>query len=154
MPEFEYIPAREIESAPILDKRLSPNEIDQRYITAYLRDPRAGKTAALRAAGHPNPSRARAWQIHDRLADRIDKELDRMIKQDAALGRATLVHLCQNANSEQVQCAAAVKLMEYADKAKPQKVIHETQSIDDIDREIQVLTDRIRARQNLPDTRQ
>ena len=134
--------------------RLSPNEIDQGYIHAYIRNPKAGKTAALRAAGHPNPTRARAWQIHDRLADRIDKELDRVIKQDAALGRATLVHLCKAANSEQVQCAAAVKLMEYADKAKPQRVIHEQQTIDDIDREIEVLTERIRARQNLPDTRQ
>ena len=123
--------------------RLPEKSLDDDYIREYLREPAKGKTDALRRAGHPNPTRQRAYQLHARLADKIDKALDKQIKQDAALGRATLVELCKHSTSDSVRAACAAKLMEYADKAKPQRVIHEAAKLSDIDSEIAAIQRRL-----------
>lgn len=130
--------------------RLINNAYDDDYITEYLRYPEKGKRQALERAGHPNPTRQFAWRMHDRLSDRIDKALDKLIKQDAALGRATLVSLCKSSQSDSVRAACAAKLMEYADKTKPQRIIHETANVEDIDKEIEQIQERIKAGMNVP----
>ena len=143
--------------APVLTPVVMPQrsgfqEFDDLYIAEYLRYPEKGKTAALRRSGHPNVTRARAWQIHDRLSERIDSQLNKLIKADAALGRATLVSLCKSSQSDSVRAACATKLMEYADKTKPQRILFETDSLCDIDKEIEQLQERIKAAQNIPES--
>lgn len=124
-------------------KRLSPEEIDELYIMAFLDNPAGSKINALRKAGHPKPTPQRAWQIHDRLAEQIDKRLDKLIMQDAALGRSTLVELCKSANSDAVRASSAAKLMEYAGKQKPDRLIVENRTPEAIDIEIAAVQKRI-----------
>ena len=123
--------------------RLKPEEIDERYIKAYLSQPERGKKQALISAGHPNPTRQRAWQIHERLLEQIDKRLDRLILQDAALGRSVLISLAKNSDSDAVRASSASKLMEYAGKQKPDRLIIENRSPEDIDAEIALVQQRI-----------
>jgi len=123
--------------------RLSPGEIDERYIQAYLDNPGSGKLWALNTAGHPNPTPQRAWQVHDRLSDQIDKRLDKLILSDAALGRSVLVDLAKNSDSDSVKASSASRLMEYAGKQKPDRLIVESRSTDDIDAEIAAVQKRI-----------
>ena len=132
--------------------RMENKAFDDDYIRQYLRHPEKGKLSALERANHPAPTRQKAWHLHHRLADKIDRELDKLIKQDAALGRATLVHLTKHAQSESVKAACASKLMEYADKTKPQHVIHRVDTVEDIDAEIAQIQKRIKAGMNEPDT--
>ena len=134
--------------------RVGFQEYDELYINEYLRYPEKGKLKALKRAGYPNATRQRAWQIHNRLSERIDKELDKLIKQDAALGRATLVSLCKSSQSDSVRAGCAAKLMEYADKTKMQRILYEPASLDDIDKEIEQLQQSIKAAQNIPDATQ
>lgn len=124
-------------------KRLSPEELDELYIEAWLEQPDGTKLDALRKAGHPNPSRQRAWQIHNRLSAEIDRRLDAKIQENAALGLSTLVKLTKKAKSEAVQAQCASKLMEYAGKQKPDRVIIENRSPEDIDAEIAAIQRRI-----------
>lgn len=140
----EFIPAT-------TQRKVVEKSLDESYIREYLRHPENGKLAALRKAGHPNPTRQGAYQLHARLSERIDKDLDKLIKQDAALGRATLVSLCKSSQSDSVRAACAAKLMEYADKTKPQRIIHETASVSDIDKEIEQIQQRIKQGQNIPE---
>lgn len=123
--------------------RLRPEEIDERYIKAYLEHPEKSKKDALTEAGHPSPTRQRAWQIHERLIDQIDKHLDRLILQDAALGRSVLIHLAKSSDSDAVRASSASKLMEYAGKQKPERLIVENRSPEDIDAEIALVQQRI-----------
>lgn len=123
--------------------RLKPEEIDERYINAYLEHPDRSKTFALIAAGHPNPTPQRAWQIHERLLSQIDKGLDKLILQDAALGRSVLVDLALNSDSDAVRGSSASKLMEYAGKQKPDRLIVESREPEDIDAEIAAIQRRI-----------
>ena len=139
----EYIPAAKHE-------RIKEKSFDEQYIQEYLRYPEKGKLDALRRAGHPNATRSKAWDLHNRLESQIDKALDKLIKQDAALGRSTLVHLTKNAQSESVRAACASKLMEYGDKAKPQRIVYEVDKVEDIDKEIEQIQKRIKAGMNTP----
>lgn len=123
--------------------RLKPEEIDDRYIDAFLRHPEKSKKEALTAAGHPNPTPQRAWQIHERLLSQIDKGLDKLILQDAALGRSVLVDLALNSDSDAVRGSSASKLMEYAGKQKPDRLIVESREPEDIDAEIAAIQRRI-----------
>lgn len=123
--------------------RLKPEEIDDRYIDAFLRHPEKSKKEALAAAGHPNPTPQRAWQIHERLLSQIDKGLDKLILQDAALGRSVLVDLALNSDSDAVRGSSASKLMEYAGKQKPDRLIVESREPEDIDAEIAAIQRRI-----------
>lgn len=136
-----------------VDKPLKTVEksLDQSYIYEYLKFPEKGKLSALRLAGHHAPTRQLAYQLHNRLSGQIDKELDKLIKQDAALGRATLVSLCKSSQSDSVRAACAAKLMEYADKTKPQRIIYETDNVADIDKEIAQLQERIKTGMNSPE---
>lgn len=123
--------------------RLKPEEIDERYIDAFLKHPEKSKTEALIAAGHPNPTPQRAWQIHERLLSQIDKGLDKLILQDAALGRSVLVDLALNSESDAVRGSSASKLMEYAGKQKPDRLIVESREPEDIEAEIAAIQRRI-----------
>jgi len=123
--------------------RLKPEEIDERYICAFLKHPERSKKAALIAAGHPNPTSQRAWQIHERLLNQIDKGLDKLILQDAALGRSVLVDLALNSESDAVRGSSASKLMEYAGKQKPDRLVVESRTPEDIDAEIAIIQKRI-----------
>ena len=123
--------------------RMSPEEYDELYMQSYLDNPEQSKVETLRSTGHPNPSRQRAWQIHDRLADQIDKRLDKLIMQDAALGRSVLVNLAKTSTSESVKAACASRLMEYAGKQKPDRLIIENRTPEDIDSEIAAVQKRI-----------
>lgn len=123
--------------------RLKPEEIDERYINAYLEHPERSKTFALIAAGHPNPTAQRAYQIHERLLSQIDKGLDKLILQDAALGRSVLIDLALNSDSDAVRGSSASKLMEYAGKQKPDRLVVESRTPDDIDAEIAIIQRRI-----------
>jgi len=124
-------------------RRLDPQDIDARYITAYLDNPLQSKTDTLREAGHPNPTRHLSWQIHDRLSAEIDKRLDKLIVQDAALGRSVLIELAKDSSSDSVRAASAARLMEYAGKQKPDRVVVESRAPEDIGAEIAVLQKRI-----------
>ena len=124
-------------------RRMSPATYDELYIQSYLEHPEQGKVAALRAAGHPNPTRQRAWQIHSRLEQDIDKRLDKLIMQDAALGRSVLVQLAKTASSDSVKSTCATKLMEFAGKQRPDRLIVENRTPDDIDAEIAAVQKRI-----------
>ena len=123
--------------------RLKPEEIDERYINAFLEHPEKSKTAALTVAGHPNPTPQRAWQIHERLLSQIDKGLDKLILQDAALGRSVLIDLALNSDSDAVRGSSASKLMEYAGKQKPDRLIVESREPEDIEAEIAIIQRRI-----------
>jgi len=123
--------------------RLKPEEIDERYINAYLEHPERSKTFALIAAGHPNPTAQRAYQIHERLLSQIDRGLDKLILQDAALGRSVLVDLALNSDSDAVRGSSASKLMEYAGKQKPDRLIVESREPEDIEAEIAAIQRRI-----------
>jgi len=138
-----------VDSKPLADEpdtktqRISPEEFDELYMDAYLDHPEGSKVDALRRAGHPNPSRQRAWQIHNRLEAEIDKRLDKLIMHDAALGRSTIVKLTKGAKSEAVQAQCAIKLMDYAGKQKADRLIVESRTIEDIDKEIAAVQRRI-----------
>lgn len=136
------------------DKRLDPEVLDERYIRAYLTHPEDGKTAALTLAGHPNPNPRRAWQIHKRLSDRIDRHLDELILEGAALGRSVLVYLAKHSDSDAVKASSASKLMDYAGKQRPDRLIVENRSIEEIDAEIAVIQKRILEEQeiDIPDS--
>jgi len=140
-----YVP----ETVPEGQSRLSPEQLDERYIAAYLDNPAGTKIEALRKAGHPNPTPQRAYHIHERLAEQIDKQLDKLIKQDAALGRATIIDLCKKADSEAVRAQCAQKLMDYAGKQKPERLQIEHKTPDDIDTEIQAIQRRIQDAQGI-----
>ena len=77
------------------------------------------------------------------MLDQIDKHLDRLILQDAALGRSVLIHLAKNSDSDAVRGSSASKLMEYAGKQKPDRLIVESRSPEDIDAEIALVQQRI-----------
>lgn len=123
--------------------RMSPEAIDELYIEAWLDNPMGTKLDALRRAGHPNPSRQRAWQIHNRLEAEIDKRLDKQIQEQAAIGHKTLVELTKAAKSEAVRAQCASKLMDYAGKQKPDRLVIENRDPDDIDAEIAAVQKRI-----------
>ena len=123
------------------DKR---KQFDSQYIIAFLDNAQAGKLAALCKTDHPNPTRQKAWDLHRRLAARIDAELDLRICEGAAVGYAMTLKLAKGAESEAVQAQCSSKLMEYGDKSKPQRIQIETiESQADIDAEIAMLTERI-----------
>lgn len=141
------------------DKPDTPKERDEYkkydsdYIRAYLDAPSLGKLHALTIAGHPKPTRQRAWTIHNRLKAEIDRQFDERITEGAAVGYTQTLKLCTNADSETVQAQCATKLMEYGDKSKPQKVIIEhKESAEELDAEIAILTERINKAAPKPDT--
>lgn len=140
---IKTMPSKDARKTTYKGVRLKPEEIDERYIQAYLEHPERSKKEALIAAGHPNPTPQRAWQIHERLLSQIDKGLDRLILQDAALGRSVLVDLALNSDSDAVRGSSASKLMEYAGKQKPDRLIVESREPEDIDAEIAAIQKRI-----------
>lgn len=131
-----------------------PKEFDREYIRAYLDAPENGKLAALRKTSHPNPTRTRAWDLHNRLKATINSELDAMIIDGAAVGYNTTLKLAKGADSESVQAKCAENLMAWGDKTKPAKIeVLHTDSAETMDAEIAILTERIAKATNTTETK-
>lgn len=116
-------------------------EWDEAYIDAYLNNPKGGQLQALQACGHPNPTKQFANVIHRRLRDRIEKELNELIKDGAAVGYKVLRLLAEDSDNDGVRLNAAKALMDYAGK-KPSDVlvVHEVRDEAELDKEIQRLS--------------
>lgn len=123
------------ESPPDHNERVMPCELDSKYIKHYLNKTKAGKTAALQAAYieagmNRKATRGRAWDMHNRLRNEINKQLLIQSDDDKALGRNVLRELCKSADSESVRASTAQTLAKglYPD-VKPV----EAKTIDDLD---------------------
>jgi len=128
--------------------RVPEKALDDLYIDAYLECP-TNKTAALQLAmergGYLGKvHRQRANELHTRLKHKISKLLDERMLEGAAMGYSVLFQLATTADNEGVQAAAAVKLIEYAGKNKPQETTDRPQR-DDIKEAIEQTKARIYA---------
>ena len=122
--------------------RLKNGALDELYIAAYEKNPIAKKIDLLReamnAAGLDSnrASRQRAYEIHNRLSDELEKRLLRAVKDARRLGLNVILELAQNADSESVkaQCALAI-----TKDLMPDIQITKQETIEDIDRELEQL---------------
>jgi hypothetical protein len=125
-------------------QRLKPGALDEHYILAVLENPFESQLANLSRAMitaeiDGRATRQRAYEIHDRLRDRIDTEILKMAKDARAMGLSTLMSLCKSADSEAVKAQVATTLTK---DLFPHISIKKTQSIDDMETELQELRDK------------
>ena len=96
-------------------QRLRPGALDQHYIDACLEYPFESQQKNLQramdeAGVEGTATRQRAYEIHERLRDKIDKQLVKWAKDAKAKGLRKLVELCEHAQSESVQLSAAITI--------------------------------------------
>ena len=129
-----------------MTNRTQNYSLDQHYIDAYLNNPKAGKTAALKAAykaagiTDKKATRQRAYDLHNRLREDIDGQLIKLAKDAKALGLNKLIDLCQNAENENVQLSAATTLTK---DLFPNISIRKVETIEDIDAQLKAIEDEI-----------
>lgn len=141
------------EKSATTPRKVKAKEFDSQYIKAYLDCPALGKLAALRKTDHPNPTPQKAWDIHHRLRARINADFDLQISEGAPVGYKQTLKLATEADSETVQAGCAKTLMEWGDKAKPQRIqIEQVATPEEMDAEIAILTERISKANPKPET--
>lgn len=125
--------------------RMPNKAIDPYYIDAYLDNPKAGKRKALETAYKvagvdKDATRQRAYDLHDRLRDQIERRLVKLAADYKAIGLSKLVELCKSAEAESVQLAAAKTL---TTELFPNVTIERIETIEDIDAELAELESEI-----------
>ena len=118
--------------------RLKPGAVDEHYIECALEYPFAKNIDNLRKAYElagidQVATRQRAYEIHERLRDRIDTELLKKAKDARRMGLTVLMDLAQNADSESVKAQVSTTLTK---DLFPNVSIKKTQTIEEIDAEI------------------
>jgi len=118
-------------------QRLKPGALDEKYIDAYLDNPFKGKTEALRTAMSEaglegNATRQRAYDIHERLRDRIEVAMIKLASDARALGLNKLIALL-DADSESIQAQVATTLTK---SVFPDVQVTKQETIEDIDEAI------------------
>ncbi len=79
--EPEEIEGELIEAPATISARRENCSLDDAYIFNYTNNPKAGKTAALRAAGYDGQNiRQEAYRMHGRLRPRINQVLREVLK--------------------------------------------------------------------------
>jgi hypothetical protein len=121
--------------------RLKPGAIDEHYIECALEYPFAKNIDNLRMAYElagvdQLATSQRAYEIHERLRDRIDTELLKKAKDARRMGLTVLMDLAQNADSESVKAQVSTTLTK---DLFPNVSIKKTQTIEEIDAEIEQL---------------
>lgn len=96
---------------------------DELYIENFCNNPSAGKTDALRRSGcKVKALKQKAYKMHRRLIDRIEKRLDEIILDGAHIGHSTLVHLCKDSDSDTVKAKCAKDLIDFAGRKAGERV--------------------------------
>jgi len=118
--------------------RLKPGAVDEHYIDCALECPFAKNIDNLRKAYEMAgidqvATRQRAYEIHERLRDRIDTELLKKAKDARRMGLTVLMDLAQNADSESVKAQVSTTLTK---DLFPDVSVKKTQTIEEIDAEI------------------
>ena len=136
--------------------RLARGFLDDAYIEAYLANPFAGKKAAMKAAiqamkvvGY-SVTKQRAFEIHERLRHRIDKELVKKAKDAKALGLEVLMQLATSAESESVKAQVAITLTK---DLFPNVSVKEHKSVDELEKELRMIRARREAIEHNPTTK-
>lgn len=95
-----------------IEKR-EPLSLDDHYVKAFIEYPKNKSLAYVKACDEmglyvdTRYVRQYAHAIHNRLLDRIDKELQALTVDDKAYGRSVTRHLAGKAKSEQVRAQTA-----------------------------------------------
>ena len=134
--------------------RVSANSVDEHYIKHYLDKTAKGQRAALQSAYDELgidkvATTQRAYEIHNRLRDDINKQLVIISSDDKALGRSVLRDLAQNAESESVKASTAQTL---AKGLYNEVVITKDETITDIDSELQSIQQQIKEKGGIAKT--
>jgi len=96
---------------------------DEMYIQYYCENPELGKSVALKKAGFSGKCiKQKAWALHKRLLERIEKRLDDSILEGAHIGHSKLVHLCKESESETVQAKCAKDLIDFAGRKAGERI--------------------------------
>jgi len=128
---------------PVRQKR---HEYDDDYIWYYCDNPHMGQLEALRACGHPNPTRQHAHQIHNRLREQINNRLTEMLQDSTVLGYQVLMNLAKGAETEAVKLSAAKSLLDYGGRSVKHTMIIESPKSDaELDLEIAELQKEIQS---------
>ncbi len=96
-------------------ERLRPGILDDHYLDAALEYPAAPKTELLRhaikSAGLTMAAtKQKAYEMHERLRDKIDAEVIKLAQDAKLMGLSKIMYLCEHAKSETVQGAMATTL--------------------------------------------
>ena len=124
------------EQVDSMTPRRSPGELDEHYILAYLEQPEAGKTAALRKAG---------------FTGKIEQALETMMSESTILGHKVIRRLATESDSEATQLNAARMLMDYGGRKPTDKLLvnEPDRTPEEIDAEIAIIQRRIEEAQGL-----
>ena len=121
--------------------RLKNGALDEHYIEAYEKNPLAKKIdllrTAIKAAGLDiEATRQRAYEIHNRLSDTLERRLLTATKNARRLGLNVVMELAQNADSESVRAQCGLALTK---DLMPDVSIVKQETYDDIDNELQMI---------------
>jgi len=119
--------------------RLKPGILDEHYIEAYENNPIDKKInllrVAIKSAGiDMQATRQRAYELHNRLSEVLEKRLLTRAKNARALGLSTLEELCQNATSESVRAQVATTLTK---DVFPDRAVVKTETATDLDEQLE-----------------
>ena len=128
-------------------QRLRPGALDKHYIDACMDYPFESQQKNLQRAMDEagiegTATRQRANEIHERLRDKIDKELVKIARDAKRKGLKKLVQLCENAQSETVQLSAATTLTK---DLFPDIAITKEESYEDLDQILERNTEELEA---------
>ncbi len=125
--------------------RMKRGALDNYYVESYIDNPELSQLDVLRLAMitakiPDTATRQHAYQIHDRNRDKINTEMVKVASDLRNLSVSVIKHLMVNAESESVRLSAA---QTGTKDLFPNVSIKKTQTVDDIDSEIQRLQDEI-----------
>ena len=113
--------------------RAERNSYDEAFIDAYLKNPKAGKTAAMVEAGYTgeNPSQM-AYRTFNRLRIKINEEFEKRKSDFAMLGHRVIVDVAQDTDASNKDKLAAGKLLMDYGGHKPGETIDINVKIDNM----------------------
>ena len=119
--------------------RLKNGALDDHYIAAFENNPLAKKIdllrIAIKAAGlDMNATRQRAYEIHNRLSETLDKRLIRAAKDARRLGLNVVTELARSADSESVRGQMGLALCK---DLFPEVQIVKTETATDLDEQLE-----------------
>lgn len=119
--------------------RLKNGALDQHYIEAYEKNPLSKKIDLLRSAIQSagvdiKATRQRAYELHNRLSEELERRLLRAVKDARRLGLNVVMDLAQNADSESVKATCGLALTK---DIMPDVTVTKQESIEDIDKELE-----------------
>jgi len=125
--------------------RLKNGALDDHYIEAYEKNPLSKKIdllrTAIKSAGiSMQATRQRAYEIHNRLSETLEKRLMRAVKDARRLGLNVVMELAQKSESDSVRATCGLALTK---DIMPDVTISKQESIEDIDKELEQIEEDI-----------